>query len=58
MKDPLEDQLQKEIQDFRDEKKPRDLDKKKNIGRKILYGVIGLSTLGGLIRIIIMLISK
>ena len=29
MKDPLEDQLQKEIQDFRDEKKPRDLDKKR-----------------------------
>ena len=31
MKDPLKDQLQKEIQDFRDEKKTRDLDKKKNI---------------------------
>lgn len=58
MSDPLKQQLYKDIRDYRDEKKPRAPNQKKYIWRKILYMLIGLSTIGSLVRIILFLLTN
>ena len=58
MRDPLKEQLQKDIQAFRDEKKPKTFDKKKNWVQKILYILIGISVLGGLVRVAMVLFMQ
>ncbi|WP_248622253.1 hypothetical protein [Enterococcus cecorum] len=58
MQDPLKDKLYRDIRDFRDEKKPRAPNENKNLVRNILYSLIGLSVLGGLARIVVMLLVK
>lgn len=58
MKDPIKQQLFKDIRDYRDEKKPRAPNTNKEIIRKILYAIISLSILGSLIRIIIVLFTR
>ena len=46
-----------DIKAFREEKVPRSPDKKNSWTRKVLYLLIGISTLAGLIRIVITLLS-
>lgn len=58
MQDPLKEKLYRDIRDYRDEKKPRAPNKSKNLVRKMLYGLIGLSVIGGLVRIIAMLLVR
>lgn len=58
MQDPLKDKLYRDIRNFRDEKKPRAPNENKNLVRNILYSLIGLSVLGSLIRIIMMLLIR
>ena len=58
MRDPLKEQLQKDIQAFRDEKKPKSFDKKNNLVQKILYVLIGISVLGGLVRVAMILFMQ
>lgn len=58
MRDPLKEQLQKDIQAFRDEKKPKTFDKKNNWVQKILYILIGISVLGGLVRVAMVLFMQ
>lgn len=58
MQDPLKDKLYRDIHNFRDEQKPRAPNKNKNLVRKVLYGLIGLSVIGSLIRIIMMLLIR
>lgn len=55
--DPLKEQLMNDIKAFREEKVPRSPDKKSSWVRKVLYLLIGISTLAGLIRIVITLVS-
>lgn len=58
MKDPLKQQLLKDIHDYRNEKKTRAPNENKNIGRKILYLFIGMSIIASLIRIAVALITR
>lgn len=58
MQDPLKEKLYQTIRDYRDEKKPRAPNKNKNLVRKMLYGLIGLSVIGGLVRIVVMLLVR
>lgn len=55
--DLLKEQLMNDIKAFREEKVPRAPDKKSSLIRKVLYLLIGISTLAGLIRIVIALLS-
>ena len=55
--DPLKEQLMNDIKAFREEKVSRAPDKKSSWVRKALYLLIGISTLAGLIRIVITLLS-
>ena len=55
---PLKEQLTKEIHDFRENRKPRSLKKQNLWVRKILYLLIGISTLAGLIKMLIAILMR
>ena len=55
---PLKEQLSKEIHDFRESRNPRAPNKKSSLVRKLLYLLIGISTLAGLVKIMIVLLYE